>query len=778
MPHASIKLKPGVDLNETLALNEAGFSSSNLIRFIYDKTLGALIQKLGGWTKFYPYAFGQTIRALWAWETTQSVSYLALGTQSPNSSTSASLSVIPQGGAAQDITPTYTVNNIAASVNTPTVGSPYFVINDSVVTGVTSYDSVYIATHISIGGVILFGLYPCDPNGYLSAGSYSVMATDVLGNALAANAITLATTATSGTGSIATVSFAALPIPPAVGSTITIAGVTPNYNGTFTVLASPAPTTTSVSFSSLTTGSQTVAGTISILNAAVLAQYATTTSSSVVTVTLPYHGYSVGSTYPVLVSTTLNGLTLYGNYIVQSVINAAQFTINAGNTATSAGSAYINGNLARYIYGFGVGAIPSGTGYGIGTYGSGGYGTGTAVTPSTGTKVVAYDWTLDNWGEILVGVGVNNAGYSGTQYSPIYVWNGSGGAPTAVALPYGPAVNEGVFMAMPQRQLVAYGTTFTGLQDPLLIRWCDVNNFNVWVGQVTNQAGSYRLPKGSKIIGAIQGPQQGLVWTDVDLWAMQYVGPPYIYSFNEIGSGCGMIAKKAAAALNGIVYWMGPSQFYKLSGNGVEPLPCPVWDVIFQNLDQTNLSKIRVAVNSRFGEVSWYYPTTTSNGEVSNYVKYNAYLNVWDFGALGRTAWIDQSVLGPPIGADPVSGYIYQHETSTDADGQPLLASFQTGYFALDEGDWKTFVDQIWPDMKWGYYNGTQNATVNLMFYVANYPGQTPTQYGPYALTQQTTFITPRFRGRLVSIGLSSNDVGTFWRLGNIRYRSQQDGKF
>ena len=80
--------------------------------------------------------------------------------------------------------------------------------------------------------------------------------------------------------------------------------------------------------------------------------------------------------------------------------------------------------------------------------------------------------------------------------------------------------------------------------------------------------------------------------------------------------------------------------------------------------------------------------------------------------------------------------------------------------------------------MKWGYYNGTQNATVNLTFYVANYPGQTPTQYGPYALTQQTTFITPRFRGRLVSIGLSSNDVGTFWRLGNIRYRSQQDGKF
>ena len=145
---------------------------------------------------------------------------------------------------------------------------------------------------------------------------------------------------------------------------------------------------------------------------------------------------------------------------------------------------------------------------------------------------------------------------------------------------------------------------------------------------------------------------------------------------------------------------------------------------------------------------------------------------------MSRSAWIDQSVLGPPIGADPVSLYLYQHETSTNADGQAMDSFIQTGYYAMSEADVKTFVDQVWPDMKWGYYGGTQNATVNLTFYVADYPGQTPLSYGPYALTQSTTFISPRFRGRLVAMRIGSNDVGSFWRIGNIRYRLQPDGKF
>lgn len=696
MPHASVKLKPGVDQNETPALNEAGISTSNLIRFIYDRSQGALIQKLGGWTKYYPNTAPAIIRALWAWEDTQANSWLAYGTQTI--STFAQLAAI-SNGIQNVITPRYAEDDVTA-VASATAGSSYITITDATTTGITQYVSVYITTHISIGGVILFGLYECDPNGYIGATTYTVQAVDALG-------VPLAATSTSTT--------AALPL------------------------------------------------------------FSVTSGSTMVTVTLPDHGFAVGETFPVLMSTTVGGTTFLGSFPITSVIDADNFTINAPTTPTSTATGYLNGNLAHYVYSYGVGSIPSGTGYGIGAYGSGGYGTGTAVTPSTGDPIEAQDWSLDNWGEVLLASPINS--YT-PPFQPIYQWAASSGAPFATIIPNAPPVNDGFFVAMPQRQIVAWGSTFNGIQDPLLIRWCDVNNYNDWIGTVLNQAGSYRLPKGSKIVGCIQGPQQGLVWTDIGVWSMQYVGQPYIYSFNELGSGCGLISRKAAASINGTVYWMGPSQFFSLTGSGVQPVACPIWDVIFQNLDQSNVDKIRVAVNSRFGEITWYYPTMSNGGEVNAYAKHNVLLGTWDFGTLGRSAWIDQSVLGPPIGADPTSLYLYQHETSTDADGQPMLSSFQTGYFAMNEADVLTFVDQVWPDMKWGYYGGAQSATINITFYVTDYPGQTPKTFGPYPVTQSTTFISPRFRGRLVSIGISSDDTGSFWRIGNMRYRLQADGKF
>lgn len=690
MPHASLKIRPGLDQNETPALNEAGFSSSNLIRFIYDRVQGALVQKLGGWTKFYPNQMPAVVRALWAWEDTNSKSHLAVGTE--NITTSAQLSVITNG-AQEVITPQYKIEDEPPVFST-TAGNSIVTITDVSTIGVTNYDSVYIQTHVSVGGLILFGFYQTYE---LTSTTYQIISRDVLGNPLAA-------------------------------------------------------TSTSTS--------------------AAVASFSVTLDSNIVTVTLNNHGFSVGDTYPILVSTTVGGIVLYGNYTVSVVTNANTFKINANTYATSTTTGSINGGDVRYVYSFGVGALGVGAGYGEGYYGQYGYG-GTNVPPASFDPIPADDWTLDNWGQVLVACPVND-----TIYQPIYTWDPTSGGSIANVIPEAPTVNDGIFVAMPQRQIIAWGSTFSGIQDRLLIRWCDVNNYNDWNATVTNQAGSYRIPKGSKIVGCIQGPQQGLVWTDLGLWAMQYIGQPYVYSFNEIGTGCGLIGRKAAASVNGIVYWMGASQFFMLGGGGVEPVACPIWDVIFQDLDTSSANKIRVAVNSRFGEITWYYPTLSSGGEVNAYAKYNTYLKCWDFGILGRSAWIDQSVLGPPIGADPTSEYIYQHETSTDADGQPMNSSFQTGYFALSEADLKNFIDQVWPDMKFGYYGGTQNATVNLTFYVTDYPGDTPLTYGPFSITKNTQFVTPRFRGRLVSIGISSNDIGSFWRIGNIRYRFQPDGKF
>ena len=690
MPHASFKLIPGVDQNKTPALNEAAISYSQLVRFIPDRTLGGLVQKLGGWTKFYANTIGSIVRCLWAWEDTNANSYLGVGAEGVPAGGGGTLSVIVSGGS-NDITPQTTTVNVAVDAST-TSGSNAVVITD---TGrnVDSYDVVDIQTQISVGGLILFGQYQCyNPGG--SANTYTIYATDVTG--------------------------------------------------------APALATATVT------------------NGGDVAVFDTTSGSDFVDVTLADHGLLAGDTFAVLIATSVGGITLYGNFIVTSVTSSSVFVISGSTSATSTASASMNSGNAHYVYYNGIGPLPGGTGYGIGPYGGGGYGTGIPPASGTGTPITAIDWTLDNWGETLIACPLNG---------PVYAWNPTTGDPVALVIPEAPPVNDGMFVAMPQRQIIAWGSTFTGVKDPLLVRWCDVDNYNSWIAQITNQAGSYRIPKGSRIVQCIQGPQQGLVWTDLGLWAMQYAGPPYVYQFNEIGTGCGLIGRKAATSMGGVVYWMGQSQFYRLAGSGVEPIRCPIWDVIFQDLDRNNLDKIRIAANSRFGEIAWYYPTNSNGGEVSHYVKYNVNLDQWDFGELGRTAWINESVLGPPIGAAPDT-YIYQHETSTDADGQPMVSSFQTGYFVMTEADYKMFVDQVWPDFKWGYYGGTQNANILLTFYVTDYPGETPIAYGPYTLTQATKYITPRFRGRLVSIKVESNDIGSFWRIGNTRYRFQQDGRY
>jgi hypothetical protein len=693
MPHASFKVIPGVDTTKTPALNEAAISQSQLIRFVPDRTLGGLVQKLGGWTKFCLNNIRSIVRCLWAWEDTNANSYLGIGAEGVSAGGGFTLQVKKSIDTNPiDITPQTSIVNVAVNFST-TVGSNAITITD-VGRNADNYDVVDIQTQVSVGGIVLFGQYQIyNPGG--SANTYTIYATNIFGD------------------------------PDNATSTVSNGGVVPLIG--------------------------------------------TTSGSNFANITLPNHGYNIGDTFPILVSTTVGGIIFFGNSIVTDVSSTSDFQISGRTVASSTATGYINSGLAHFLYYNGVGALSAGTGYGIGAYGAGGYGTGVAPTPGTGNKINAIDWSLDNWGETLIASPLNG---------PIYQWSPLSGPPTALIIPEAPPVNKGCFVAMPQRQIIAWGSTFTGIIDPMLIRWCDVNNYNNWTALITNQAGSFRIPKGSRIVQCIQGPQQGLIWTDLGVWAMQYVGPPYVYQFNELGNGCGLIGRKAAGSMNGGIYWKGPSQFYRLAGSGVEPIKCPVWDVIFQDLDTDNLDKIRIAPNSRFGEVAWYYPTQGNGGEISNYVKYNILLDQWDYGTLARTAWINESVLGPPIGADP-NTYIYQHETSPNADGNPMTSYFQTGYFALTEANVKMFVDQVWPDMKWGYYGDTTpNANILLTFYVTDYAGQTPIQYGPFTMTQLTTYVTPRFRGRLVSIRVESNDIDSWWRLGNTRYRVQEDGKY
>ena len=760
MPHSSLKLQPGVDQNKTPALNEAAISNSQLVRFIPDRTLGGLVQKLGGWTKFYAAKIGSTVRSLWAWEDTNSNSYLAVGADG-----AAPIVVTGASGNGTTVTLTFVgpfifnVNQrITVSGVNPSAYNGTYVVTAATSTSV-SYASATTTSYVS-GGAIAGGGNSLGI--IISGGSQDITPEQTVVNAAinfsttsGSNAVVVIDT-NSGTNDYYVVD---------IQTQISVGGIV--LFGQYQI-SNPGLNVNQYTIYAASPATSTVA------NGGAVPLFTTTNGVNAVSVTLNDHGYAAGDTFPALIATSLGGVTIYGNYTINSITSANVFVIAASTSATSSTSASMNSGQVHFLYHNGVGTYPPGTGYGVAGYGFYGYG-GVVPTAYRGVPINAIDWTLDNWGQVLI---ANPLG------GPIYSWDPTQGTAVANIIVAAPPVNQGAFVAMPQRQIIAWGSTFDGITDPMLIRWCDVNNYDDWTATITNQAGSYRIPKGSRIVQGIQGPQQGLLWTDLSIWAMQYVGPPYVYQFNELGTGCGLIGRKAAGSMGGIVYWMGQSQFYRLAGSGVEPIRCPVWDVVFQDLDTANLDRIRVCANSRFGEISWHFPTIGNGGENYGYVKYNVILDQWDYGFnstanpyVARSAWINQSVLGPPIGAG-LNQYLYQHETSTDADGVAMNSYFQTGYFALTEADVKSFIDQVWPDMKWGYFGGSQGANILLTFYVADYPGQTPLAYGPYTLTQATTYITPRFRGRLVAIRIESNDTGSFWRLGNLRYRIQSDGKY
>lgn len=758
MPHASLKLIPGVDQNRTPALNEAAISESNLIRFVPDRNGLGLPQKIGGWTSYLPSPMTAIVRALWAWADTNDQRWLAIGSEDGVYSFN--------GSDVEGVSPQSYLADPTMDFNT-TSGSNEVEIDDTG-SNITSFDSIFLSTHVSIGGLVLFGFYSCEGS---TADRYSIFSRNVIGlpinatSTVAAGGATASFTTSTGSASVS----------------VTLANHNFAVGSTFPVLIPTA------------VGGLTLYGNYivrSVTSSSVFVIAAENEASSAATVSM--NGGRPDITYYIGQSALPPGIGYggggYGAGGYGSGVTSGGSRTFATTAASCVGTTATVSFSGRYDIPVGSqitisGVTPSGYN-GTWTTTAGTVGATSTVSftvPSAlGSQTVAgtlsitrfgflgaTDWTLDNWGELLIATPENGE---------IYYWSPTDGGQSAVVVPNAPKVNEGCFVAMPQRQIIAYGSTFSAIKDPLLVRWCDIGNFTSWVGTVSNQAGSFRIPKGSRIISGLQGPQQGILWTDLSVWSMQYIGLPLVWSFNEIGTGCGLIGKKAAATLSGTIYWMSQSQFFSLGGGGVSPIPCPIWDVIFQDIDEENVDHVVCATNARFGEVTWYYPTIGSGGIPTKYVKLNTLLGQWDFGELTRTAWIDQSVLGPPMGAGE-DRVVYQHEVTQDADGTPINAYIQTGYFALQDGDLKTFVDQMWPDMKWGLYGGSQNAQVKITFYVVDYPGQTP-KVSEHLVTQNTTFITPRIRGRLVSIRIESNDLGSFWRLGNIRYRLQPDGKF
>lgn len=678
MAWATVKLLPGLNVEITATMNVAGYTETQLGRF-----KSGLFQKIGGWTKFYPVKVDGVPKAIHTWRDLAGNTRFCMGT-------TGDVDVITSG-VYTNVQPQVLTTNPAVNFAT-TLGSPLVTIVDTVVNNITAYDSVYFNTPVSVGGLILSGLYQVTAN--ITATSYTITA--------ASNAT--ATVAAPG-GSV-----------PAFTTTLGNANVTVTFSG---------------------------------------------------------HGLVAGSDIVFPIGTTVGGITIQGRYIVQSVIDANNFVITCSSGATSAaGPTSMNSGAAQFYYYIAIGPQAASGGYGTSTYGSGPYGIGTPIVGQTGAGLAATDWSLDNWGELLLASPENGG---------LYYWGPSSGYSNMAIVSQAPVFNTGMFVSTNQQFVILFGSTQTAsigvYQDPLLVKWCDAGDFFNWTLSATTQAGSYRLSSGSAILAGASTQLRNLLWTDKDLWVSSYIGSTLVFNMVKVGEGAGIIGKHAWGKLSDTVYWMGQKNFFIYDNAGPRILECTVWDAVFQDLDIANSSKCHVGINKAFSEIFFFFPSISGAlGYPDKYAKYNIQERSWDYGSMQRNAWRDSDVLAYPVAATN-DGFIYYHENGFDADGSPLISYFQTGYFYVDEGREKVFVDRVYPDFKWGQYNGTQDANLLITFYVIEEMGDTPSVYGPYLVTSTTKWIEPRFRGRQISMRVESQDTGSFWRLGAVRFRYGPDGR-
>lgn len=452
-----------------------------------------------------------------------------------------------------------------------------------------------------------------------------------------------------------------------------------------------------------------------------------------VTIAHTSHGRTVGDKIHIAGATAVGGLTVNGAWTVATVPNANTFTFtftsNATSTATGGGAA------VTYLYEISPGradATAAG-GYGFGSYGSAGYGT---PRPDTTLIQDASVWTLDTWGEYMVGVrdddGTIVEWQLGTSTRAAEITN----SPTANAL----VVTE-------NRILMALGAESV----PRRVMWSDQEDNTVWTPAATNQAGAFDLQTTGRIMLGKNVRGGVLILTDTDAHRAQYVPTNDVYSFERIGDKCGALSRQAAGVFgDGRAAWMSRDGFWIYSGF-VEKLKCDVLDYVLSDINLDQISKVHAVVNSAFFEVTWYYCSVNST-EIDRYVTWNYSDNYWTIGTLVRLCGIDKGVFSYPILVD-TDGNILEHEVGFDYDDAEPYA--EGGPLKLGEGDRIMYANYYWPDEE-----TAGDATVT--FKVKDAPNATEVSYGPYtaANPQGIRFSGRQFKVRYTFVANTGSRIG------------------
>ncbi len=478
-------------------------------------------------------------------------------------------------------------------------------------------------------------------------------------------------------------------------------------------------------------------------------------------------------------------------YQIATIVNDNSYTIEAkdtdGDTVLANSSDSGNGGsstVGAYQINVGLDDYVPGSGWGASSWGSGGFGSTSALSETNQLRL----WSHDNFGEDLI---IN------PRAGGVYYWDQSSGLSTrAVALSslsganLPPTKALQVLVSDIDRHVICLGadplndsgTARTGSIDPMFVCWSDQENATQWEPTLSNTAGSFRLSAGSSIVGGLRARQETLVWTDMSLYSMTFIGSPYVFSTNLVNEGVGLIGPKASINAPNGVFWMDLKGFYFYNGS-VSALPSSVHDYVFSDINLVQSYKVFGFLNKAFDEIGWFYCSGSST-EIDRYVLYNYVEQTWSIGQLARHSWLDEGVEDYPraTGTDTYN-YLYKHETGNDADGSPMDNVYiESSSLDIQEGDYFTFVNRIIPDIK---FTGTNSvAAMNIVLKKRNWPAESLSTASTTSVTSSTTNINTRARARQVVLRFESDDdnseglrEGLGFRVGATRMEIRPNGK-
>jgi hypothetical protein len=356
-----------------------------------------------------------------------------------------------------------------------------------------------------------------------------------------------------------------------------------------------------------------------------------------------------------------------------------------------------------------------------------------------------------------------------------------------------PIVQNYILVSDIYRFVFAFGCNDYGssVQDPMLIRWSDQEDALNWTPGATTQAGSLPLSRGSEIVTAIQSRQEVLVWTDAALYSLQYLGAPDVWGAQLMGDNISIVGQNAVAFSNGVSYWMGVDKFYKYDGR-TQTLRCDLRQYIFGDINTLQLQQVCAGTNEGFNEIWWFYCSANSN-VIDRYVIYNYLEDIWYYGSMGRTAWLDSGLQDYPLAATYSQNLVY-HEFGVD-DNQttttlPIVATIESSEFDLDDGHNFMFIWRVLPDLTFrGSTASNPSGVLTLQPMVNSGSGfTTPASVGGNSANTITRTATvpieaftgqvfTRVRGRQMIMKFESIDLGVTWQLGSMRLDMRQDGR-